>query len=58
MEAAQVMTYAGYIVGFPNDTPGTFLRDIETIQPELPLDLGEFMILTPLPAPRTTRSFI
>jgi radical SAM superfamily enzyme YgiQ (UPF0313 family) len=45
----KVMTYAGYIVGFPTDRPETILRDIETIQRELPLDLGEFMILTPLP---------
>ena len=46
---ARVMTYAGYIVGFPNDTPESIIRDIETIQRELPIDLLEFMILTPLP---------
>jgi hypothetical protein len=48
-KSAKVMTYAGYIVGFPADTPESILRDIATIQRELPLDLGEFMILTPLP---------
>ena len=46
---ARVMTYAGYILGFPSDTPESIMRDIETIQRELPIDLLEFMILTPLP---------
>jgi len=43
------MTYAGYILGFPNDTVETILRDIEIIKRELPLDLLEFFFLTPLP---------
>lgn len=43
------LTYAGYILGFPNDTPETILRDIRIIQRELPIDLLEFFILTPLP---------
>lgn len=42
-------TYAGYIIGFPNDTKASILRDIEIIKRELPLDLLEFFILTPLP---------
>jgi tRNA A37 methylthiotransferase MiaB len=42
-------TYAGYILGFPEDTPETILRDIKIIQRELPVDLLEFFILTPLP---------
>jgi hypothetical protein len=49
VEARQGHDYAGYILGFPNDTPDSIFRDIATIQRELPLDLGEFMILTPLP---------
>jgi hypothetical protein len=44
-----VVTYAGYILGFPNDTPETIVRDIEIIQRELPVDLLEFFCLTPLP---------
>lgn len=44
-----VLTYAGYILGFPNDTPETIARDIAIIQRELPVDLLEFFILTPLP---------
>jgi radical SAM superfamily enzyme YgiQ (UPF0313 family) len=44
-----VMTYAGYILGFPNDTPESIARDIRIIQSELPIDILEFFILTPLP---------
>jgi hypothetical protein len=46
---AGVITLAGYILGFPNDTTRSILRDIEIIQRELPLDFLEFFILTPLP---------
>jgi Radical SAM superfamily len=45
----KVITYAGYILGFPNDTPERVARDIRTVQEELPIDLLEFFILTPLP---------
>ena len=48
-KSARVMTYAGYILGFPNDTPESIRRDIEIIQRELPIDLLEFFCLTPLP---------
>jgi hypothetical protein len=46
---AGVVTYAGYILGFPTDTPESIVRDIGIIQRELPLDLLEFFFLTPLP---------
>ncbi|MBS0641905.1 MAG: radical SAM protein, partial [Proteobacteria bacterium] len=46
---AGVITYAGYILGFPNDTPESIRSDIEIIQRELPLDILEFFCLTPLP---------
>ena len=45
----KVMTYAGYILGFPTDTPETIARDIEIIKKELPVDILEFFYLTPLP---------
>jgi hypothetical protein len=45
----KVITYAGYIIGFPNDTPERLARDIKTVQDELAIDLLEFFILTPLP---------
>ena len=41
--------FAGYIVGFPEDTPESVRRDIATIQRELPIDLLEPHCLTPLP---------
>ena len=46
---ARILTMAGYILGFPNDTEESILSDIEIIKRELPVDLIEFMILTPLP---------
>lgn len=42
-------TVAGYILGFPTDTPESIARDIEIIKNELPLDCLEFFCLTPLP---------
>jgi radical SAM superfamily enzyme YgiQ (UPF0313 family) len=45
----KVIVFAGYIIGFPNDTPETIRRDVEIIKRELPLDILEFFILTPLP---------
>jgi hypothetical protein len=44
-----IITLAGYILGFPSDTPETIRRDIAIIQEELPLDIIEFFCLTPLP---------
>jgi radical SAM superfamily enzyme YgiQ (UPF0313 family) len=46
---ARVITYAGYILGFPNDTVQSILHDIDVIKRELPVDLLEFFFLTPLP---------
>ncbi|HLG13103.1 MAG TPA: radical SAM protein [Blastocatellia bacterium] len=46
---ARIVTYCGYILGFPNDTPEAILHDIKVIQKELPVDLLEFFYLTPLP---------
>jgi hypothetical protein len=44
-----VVTVAGYILGFPADTPESIERDIRMIQRELPVDVLEFFMLTPLP---------
>jgi hypothetical protein len=48
-KAQGIITLAGYILGFPSDTPQTIRRDIAIIQEELPLDVIEFFCLTPLP---------
>ena len=44
-----IMTFAGYILGFENDTPESIRHDLEIIKKELPLDALEFFVLTPLP---------
>jgi hypothetical protein len=46
---AGVVTYAGYILGFPNDTPQSIREDIAIIKKELPIDILSFYMLTPLP---------
>jgi len=48
-KSAGVITYAGYILGFPTDTPSSIRSDIEIIKRELPIDILEFYCLTPLP---------
>jgi radical SAM superfamily enzyme YgiQ (UPF0313 family) len=48
-KAAGIWTYAGYILGFPNDTPESVRHDLEILKRELPLDILEFFFLTPLP---------
>ncbi|HEY1474153.1 MAG TPA: radical SAM protein [Pseudolabrys sp.] len=48
-KTAKVITYAGYILGFPADTAASIREDIEIIKKELPLDILEFFCLTPLP---------
>lgn len=46
---AGIVTYCGYILGFPGDTRESVVHDIEVIKRELPVDLLEFFYLTPLP---------
>ena len=41
--------FAGYILGFPTDTPESMAHDIDIIEKELPIDILEFFCLTPLP---------
>src|SRR6202022_1163987 len=48
-KAQGIFTFAGYILGFPGDTPESIRRDIGIMQRELPIDLLELNILTPLP---------
>ncbi len=44
-----IVITAGYILGFPNDTRESILRDVDIIKRELPIDLIYFTNLTPLP---------
>ena len=47
--AAGIITYCGYILGFPEDTAASIEHDIEVLKRELPVDCLEFFVLTPLP---------
>jgi hypothetical protein len=51
---SNAVTFAGYIIGFPEDTYESVMRDVAILKNELPLDLVEFFLLTPSPAPKTT----
>jgi len=44
-----VVLVCGYIVGFPNDTKDSILRDVDYIKRELPVDMLYLNFLTPLP---------
>ena len=44
-----VSIVCGYIIGFPNDTKASIMRDIDIIKEELPIDQLYFTNLTPLP---------
>ena len=54
----RVFTIAGYILGFPGDTPESILRDIEIIKRELPIELLEFFYLTPLPGSQDHKELV
>ena len=47
--AAGIITFCGYILGFPEVTVGSIKHDIEITQCEWPVDVLEFFCLTPLP---------
>ena len=44
-----VIIWGAYIIGLPGDTRESILRDVEIIKRELPIDLLNASILTPLP---------
>jgi len=44
---AGIAVLAGYIVGFPNDTPERLAEDIRQLQEVVPVDYVEFFILAP-----------
>ncbi len=42
---AGIVTYAGFIMGLPGDTPASIKRDVEIVQRELAVDVLEFTVL-------------
>jgi hypothetical protein len=53
-----IYTWVGYIIGFPADSKQSILRDIEIIKKELPTDVLEFFVLTPLPGSEDHRTML
>lgn len=53
-----VIVYGAYIIGMPNDTEESILRDVEIIKRELPIDLLNATILTPLPGSADHRDMV
>jgi radical SAM superfamily enzyme YgiQ (UPF0313 family) len=51
------VTYAGYIIGFPGDTYESIMRDIEFLKREIPLDIAEFFMWTPLPGSKDHQKY-
>ena len=51
------LTYAGYIIGFPDDTYESIMRDVEFLKHEIPLDLAEFFVMTPLPGSKDHQKY-
>ncbi len=49
---AGIVTHAGYIVGFPHDTPESVQADLDRLMNEVQVDMASFFILTPLPGSR------
>ena len=47
-----VLVAGGYIIGLPNDSRESVMRDVDTIKKELPLDFLAISIITPLPGSR------
>lgn len=56
-QQAGAVTHVGYILGFPSDTPESIARDIGIIQRELPVEVLDFFILTPLPGSQDHKEF-
>jgi hypothetical protein len=52
------LTVCGYILGFPNDTKESILRDVDIIKREMPVDILEFFLLTPLPGSEDHRTLL
>lgn len=56
--AQRVLTFAGYILGFPGETAESIVHDVKTLQRELPVDFLEFTIMTPLPGSEDHRRLV
>jgi len=55
--AQEIVTYAGYMIGFPADTYESIMRDVEYLKRELPLDFLELFVTTPLPGSKDHQQY-
>ncbi len=53
-----VLTYAGYMIGLPDDTYESVMKDVEYLKRELPLEHVQFFIATPLPGSEDHLKFL
>lgn len=53
-----ILVYAGYIIGFPYDTPESVRRDIEALHSQVKVDEAAFFMLTPLPGSEDHRRMV
>jgi radical SAM superfamily enzyme YgiQ (UPF0313 family) len=49
---------AGYILGFPADTPQSIRRDVQILASELPIERIQFYMLTPLPGSKDHQGMV
>ena len=47
-QEAGIFVHAGYIIGFPNDTPASVAASVQRLRDEIGVDLASFFLLTPL----------
>jgi hypothetical protein len=47
-----ILVYAGYIIGFPYDTPESVRRDVEALRTHVKVDQASFFMFTPIPGSR------
>jgi radical SAM superfamily enzyme YgiQ (UPF0313 family) len=47
-QRAGIFVHAGYIIGFPEDTPESVARNVARLRDEIGVDLASFFLLTPL----------
>lgn len=55
---AGIITYPSLIVGFPGDTVKSIEEDIRFIQDNIPMDIFQFSILTPLPGSKDHKNLV
>jgi radical SAM superfamily enzyme YgiQ (UPF0313 family) len=53
-----IVIWGAYIIGLPNDTRESILRDVEIIKRELPIDILNLSIMTPLPGSEDHRRML